>query len=178
MRQLLPSVAGNCSHRQVIQQTWWQKFLLSGNVLVRGFLRLAALGVPCVSSQQQLRGAWVARWLTRHSHKHAKHCFSGAVLGQPSLLQTSAAELLLHKTLSLPSQDDRGGSMSSCPAWARPRVTSLVNQGTFSLKKVFNPTCAEAQVSTQWTWKKSESPLPTSHAGPGPPPPPHTHTHT
>lgn len=134
---LLPSVASSCSHQQVIQQTWWRKFLLSGNVLVRGFLRLAALGVLCVLSQQQLVGAWMARWLTRHAREHRKALLQRGrarpALSCSRMLQTPANEFRLYKTLSLPSKDCRDGYMSSCLAWARPRVMSLMNQGIFYL---------------------------------------------
>lgn len=111
-------------------------------------------------------------WLSQHACKHRKHCSRGTGLGQPSCCHHGTGdtchELLLHKSFSLPSKDCRYGYISSCLAWTRPKVMSLLNRGTFSLSKegllfFFSPECARAHVSTQRTWQKSRAPLPASH---------------
>lgn len=93
----------------------------------------------------------------------AKYHFRGTVLSQPSLLQQwywrhLPTNTSFTKTSSLSSKDCTYGYMSSCLARARPRVISLMNQRAFFLLSkrfllFFNPKCAKAQVSTQWTWQ-------------------------
>lgn len=100
------------------------------------------------------------------------------VPGQPSLLQQWYWRYLptnssLTKSFHCPPRTSGIVNISSSPAWARPKLMSLLGQGTpISLKSRYlllslNPKCAKAPVSTQWVCRSLTSSSRTTDAGSG-----------